>query len=76
MNTPEYAVNLEAGVKPISLLITERCLSFWTKLINADENSYIKLCYNMLLENYSTSDNWVNKLKNKIFPGELEYIWA
>jgi sorting nexin-29 len=75
MNTPEYAVNLEVGVKPISMLITERCLSFWIKPINADENSYIKLCYNMLLANYSSSDNWVNRLKRKIFPGELEYIW-
>jgi hypothetical protein len=65
----------EAGIQSIDSIIIKRCLNWWIKLINAPANSYIKLCYNKLVGNSSTSDNWANKLKNKLFPDGMENIW-
>jgi hypothetical protein len=75
LNLPGYAVLSEAGIQSIDSLITKRCLNWWIKLINAPANSYIKLCFDKLLKNSSTSNNWATKLKDKLFPVEIENIW-
>jgi hypothetical protein len=74
-NTPDYAVTFESGIESIDSLIIRRCLRWWIKIINAPESSYIKLCYNKLMQSSSSTDNWVLKLRRKLFPMELDYIW-
>lgn len=74
-NTPGYAVIQEAKITSLDLLIKKHCLNWLKKLMEAPENSNIKLCYNKLLEDSTSNENWASKLKNKLFPENLEHIW-
>ncbi len=74
-NTPKYAVIQETGIKSIEMAIKMKCLSWWIKLLNAPDNSNIKLCYTKLLENSNNDHNWVTRFKDKLFPEELDFIW-
>jgi exonuclease III len=72
-NTPGYAVIREAGIQPIETLILKRTLRWWTKLLNAPGDSYIKICYNKLRQ--TSDENWANRIREKIFVGDLLEIW-
>lgn len=74
-NTPYYAVIREAGAKPIEIQILKRVMRWWAKLLNAPEDTYIKSCYIRLLSEHESTENWVDKFKNKFFTQELLPIW-
>ncbi len=74
-NTPKYAVFQETGIKSIEIAIKMKCLSRWIKLLNALDNSNIKLCYKKMVENSESGHNWVTRFKDKLFPEELDFIW-
>jgi hypothetical protein len=74
-NTPNYSVRWESGQQTAEIKIIGRCLKWWTKLLQAPDTSYIKQCYNRLLQESDTNTNWVTKLRDKIFPQELILIW-
>ena len=48
-STPSYMIYGETGVKPLSLSIKNRVVTYWARLINAQDESNIKLSTKLYL---------------------------
>jgi hypothetical protein len=76
-STPNSIVYGETGVKPLSIDIKQRMISFWCKLVN--ERKLSSEIYSIVLSNFKYLNNhkflWIEHVKNIFFECGLMNIW-
>lgn len=81
-STPNCIVYGETGVKPLSIDIETRIISYWCKLVNPNDAKLSCIMYNYMLSNYEHSLHirrgcfkWINYVKTIIIKCGLAYVW-
>ena len=65
-NTPNCMVYGESGVKPISVDIDTRIISFWSKLVVSQQQKLTNTMYGIYLKLFDTYTNTNVKICNKV----------
>ena len=81
-STPNCIVYGETGIKPLSIDIDARIITFWSKLVNPTHAKLPPLIYNIALSNYINSPEsrkskyfWINYVKNILIKCGHINIW-
>lgn len=80
MNVSLKACNLavmgDCARYPMFILASKRCVKYWIKILNMNNDRYVKKCY-FLLKNMDENGhkNWVTTLRLNLFKNGFGYIW-
>ena len=76
-STPTAAVLGELGRTPISMTYNVKCIKYWLKLLEMDDNRLPRLCYKLLHE-YDSSGRrtWATEVKNLLFEMGFGHAWT
>ena len=75
-STSNIVVYGETGRYPLSVIYLVKCVKYWLKLVEMDNNRYPKACYKML---YNLDENnrqtWVSFVKETLYKYGFMYAW-
>ena len=78
MSTPNCFIYGELGMYPLHIERKLRILKYWFKILNSNENSYLRKIYNdlvLLSESSPEQVTWVTLFRDMLFQHGFGYVW-